>query len=57
MGLLGIYGRDIEEVCDRLEKINFLLRTFNSEGANMFIYFDDYDSLRQEYYSGLLQFG
>lgn len=57
MGLLGIYGRDIEEVCDRLEKINFLLRTSNSEGANMFIYFDDYDSLRQEYYSGLLQFG
>mgnify|MGYP000917953910 FL=1 len=57
MGLLGIYGRDIEEVCDRLEKINSLLRTSNSEGANMFIYFDDYDSLRQEYYSGLLQFG
>lgn len=56
MGLLGIYGGDIEEVCDRLKKINSLLRTTNNEGANMFIYFDDYDSLRQEYYNGLLQF-
>lgn len=56
MGLLGIYGKDIEEVCDRLQMVNSLLRTTNTSGENMFIYFDDYDSLRQEYYKGLEQF-
>ena len=56
MGLLGIYGKNIEEVCDRLKEVNSLLRTSNTCGENMFIYFDDYDSLRQEYYTGLEQF-
>ena len=56
MGLLGIYGKNIEEVCDRLQKVNSLLKTTNSDGENMFIYFDDFDSLRQEYYKGLDQF-
>ena len=56
MGLLGIYGSDIEEVCDRLKKINALLYTRNNAGENMFIKFDDYDSLREEYYAGLEQF-
>ena len=56
MGLLGIYGSDIEEVCDRLKVVNSLLYTRNDAGENMFIKFDDYDSLREEYYSGLEQF-
>lgn len=56
MGLLGIYGKNIEEVCERLKKINSLLYTRNINGENMFIKFDDYDSLREEYYAGLRQF-
>ena len=56
MGLLGIYGENIEDVCDRLQKVNSLLKTTNASGENMFIYFDDFDSLRQEYYEGLKQF-
>ena len=56
MGLLGIYGENIEEVCKRLAKVNSLLRITNRNGENMFIYFDDYESLRQEYYIGLEQF-
>ena len=57
IGLLGIYGENIEEVCDRLKRVNALLKTRNNEGENMFIYFDDYDSFREEYYTGLKQFG
>ncbi len=56
MGLLGIYGSDIEEVCSRLAMVNSLLYTKNIDGENMFIKFDDYDSLREEYYAGLKQF-
>lgn len=56
MGLLGIFGSDIEEVCDRLKTVNSLLFTRNDAGENMFIKFDDYDSLREEYYAGLKQF-
>ena len=52
-----IYGKNIEEVCDRIKRVNALLKTRNNEGENMFIYFDDYDSLREEYYTGLKQFG
>lgn len=55
MGLLGIYGSDIEEVCDRLKEVNSLLYTRNDAGENMFIKFDDYDSLREEYYAGIKQ--
>lgn len=55
MGLLGIYGKDIEEVCERLKEVNSLLYTRNDAGENMFIKFDDYDSLREEYYAGLEQ--
>ena len=56
MGLLGIYGENIEEVCDRLQKVNSVLKTTNVDGENMFIYFDDFDSLRKEYYEGRKQF-
>ena len=57
MGLLGIYGKDIEEVCARLKEVNSLLYTRNDAGENMFVKFDDYDALREEYDAGLKQFG
>ena len=56
MGLIGIYGKDIEETCERLKAVNSSLRARNKDGENMFIIFDDYDSLREEYYLGLKQF-
>jgi len=56
MGLIGIYGENIEAVCDLLKRINSLLKIENHNGENMFIYFDDYESLREEYYAGLKQF-
>lgn len=56
MRLLGIYGSDIEEVCSRLAMVNSLLYIRNGAGENMFIKFDDYDALREEYYAGIKQF-
>ena len=56
MGLLGIYGENIEVLCDRLRKVNDIFRMKNRSGENMFIFFDDYRTLRAEYYEGLEQF-
>ena len=55
-GLIGIYGSNIEKVCDTLKVINDNLKILDEENQNMFIYFDDYDSLRNEYYSGIKEF-
>lgn len=54
MGLIGIYGEDIDEICDTVEKINSLLKIKDRNGRNMFIYFDDYLSLRTEYKKGFM---
>lgn len=56
MGLLGIYGENIEVLCDRLRQVNRTLRIKNQSGENMFVFFDDYDALKKEYYEGLKQF-
>lgn len=53
MGLLGIYGENIETVCDSLKQVNSLLQIKNHDDKNMFINFDDYKALQEEYYSGL----
>lgn len=55
MGLLGIFGENIEAVCESLKRVNSLLKMKNRDGENLFIYFDDYDALREEYYAGLKQ--
>ena len=53
MGLIGIYGKNVEDVCLLLKQINSLLKIKNRTGENMFIYYDDYDAIREEYYAGL----
>ena len=55
-GLIGIYGKNIEELCNTLETINKNFRILNENNENMFICFDDYQSLKEEYYSGLTEF-
>ena len=57
MGLLGIYGEDIEDICSKLEKINSVFGIYNPEGEDLLIHYDDYAALRDEYYEGLKQFG
>ncbi len=56
MGLIGVYGENIEEVCKRLMQVNSLIKVIDSCGNDMFVYFDDYEVLRKEYYAGLRQF-
>lgn len=56
-GLIGIYGKDIEELCATVKYINTKLRIYNSSGENMFIFYDDFDTIRKEYYKGLSEFG
>jgi len=56
-GLIGIYGKDIEELCATVAYVNTKLRIYNSVGENMFIFYDDFDTLREEYYKGLSEFG
>ena len=56
-GLIGIYGKDMEELCRTTAYINSKLKICNEAGENMFIYFDDFETIRQEYYKGLNEFG
>ncbi len=56
MGLIGIYGEDIQQMSDTLKKINAELKIENKDGENMIIYFDGYDSIEKEYNEGLKQF-
>ena len=56
MGLIGIYGEDINEMCQTLDKINNVLEVENPDGENMIIYFDDYGAIKNEYNIGLDQF-
>lgn len=57
IGIIRIYGEDIEHVCDTIENINQVLKIQDKEGKDMFIYYDDFDSLKKEYYQGLKEFG
>ncbi len=57
MGLVGIYGKDADDVCAKLKQVNQLFSMKDEDGNNMFIRFDDYDSLTEEYQEGLRQFG
>lgn len=57
MGLVGIFGKDIEDLCQKVAAVNAALSIKDENGDDMVITYDDYDSLRDEYYSGMKQFG
>lgn len=57
MGLVGIYGKDIEDMCQKVAAVNAALSIKDENGDDLVITYDDYDSLRDEYYSGMKQFG
>ncbi len=56
MGNLHINANDIEDLCKTIAQINDKLKITDAEGKDLFIYFDDYDALRKEYYAGLKEF-
>lgn len=56
MGVVHIYGRNIEELCDTIQAVNENLSVTDKDGEEMFIYFDDFKTLKDEYYKGLKDF-
>lgn len=56
MGLIGIYGKDVEDLCEKVARINELLEVNDDNGNNLIIKFDDYQRIKQEYFNGLLDF-
>lgn len=56
MGVIHIYGKDIEELCDTINNVNKNLSITDENGDGMFICFDDFKNLKDEYYKGLEDF-
>lgn len=56
MGTIRIFGTDVEQLCETIKQINSHLKFKDTEGRDMFIVYDDFDSLRTEYEQGLKEF-
>lgn len=56
MGDIHISAKDIDEMCETVKIINSKLKILDADGNDMFIYFDDYETLKREYYSGMREF-
>lgn len=56
MGLIGIYGKNIDDLCEKVSAVNTVLSIKDEEGKDLVIIYDDYESLREEYSSGIRQF-
>jgi biotin carboxylase len=56
MGLIRIYGNNIEEVVEKLKKVNELFSVKDASGENLFIRFTDYDSIKSDFMQGLKQY-
>lgn len=57
LGIIRIHGHNCEELCETIEKINKILKIRDKAGNDMFIYYDDVDSIRQEFAQGMREFG
>lgn len=57
MGLIGIYAKNMIELCNMIKKINSILKVKNVNDENMIIYFDSFDELKKEYEDGIRDFG
>lgn len=56
MGLIGIYGKDIDDLCEKLQFVNSSLKIIDENDDSLVIVYDDFDGLRTEYIQGLGQF-
>lgn len=56
MGDIHISAKNIDEMCETVRKINSALKISDTDGNDMFIYFDDYEALKKEYNAGLREF-
>lgn len=56
MGLVGIYGKNVEDLCNKLKYVNASLTIKDEKGEDLTIVFDDFEGLCDEYNQGLEQF-
>lgn len=49
MGLIGIYGKDVEDMCRNLEKVNKTLHVIDETNNDLLIRFNDYETILTEY--------
>lgn len=56
MGLIGIYGKDVDDLCEKLKYVNLSLSIKDENDEGLTIIFDDYRGLHEEYEQGLEQF-
>lgn len=56
-GIIRLYAKDCDEMCKIISNINNVLKIRDKDGKDMFIYFDDFDTIRTEYAQGLREFG
>ena len=57
MGLIGIYGEDINDLCDKLRSVNASLSVKDEDGNDLVIVYDDYETIKREYQLGMKQYG
>ena len=57
LGIIRIYSKNCEELCDKIALINETLNVEDAEGNELIIKFDDYKTLINEYRNGLREFG
>ncbi len=57
IGVIRIFGEDCNNLCETIAYINRHLRIEDSNGENMVILFDDFESVKSEYVLGISQFG
>ncbi|MDE7382244.1 MAG: ATP-grasp domain-containing protein [Muribaculaceae bacterium] len=55
-GIIHILGENIEDFCKKIETINLTLKILDASGENLFVIYDDYNTLRDEYHKGLKEF-
>ncbi len=56
MGVIRIFAENAQELCDTVAKINSFFFINNEKGENMFIKFDSFDEIIDEYEEGLKEF-
>lgn len=54
-GLIGIYGKDMGDLCQTLSMINSVLRFEDANGKDLIIHYDDYESLELMYQKGIAE--
>lgn len=56
MGLIGLYGKDLNDLCKKLKFVNDSLNIRDESDEPLVIVYDDYNEIREEYKKGVKQF-